>query len=281
MAHDPLFDSAWFKWANALVHAQALQEDIASRDEADIPSFGFRTHYDAKRHGFAVVVAEVEPMPMRWRLLLGDIANNYRATLDHLAWALALRGRTPPESGKLTAKQENAIYFPIMQHRGGFNGELARKLPGVRRADIAKVRRRQPYHYSPRNRARHALVLLSRVNTGDKHRTVRPIWTQPTRVDIEITDAQDCVVSGQRFGRRRQAIEVGAEIAFVCARRTGSNPELHVKLGVTAEPSLGESLSVKDWLARCGILIFKLLSEFSDQPPGLDQVGAVLTLWVP
>lgn len=28
--------------------------------------------------------------------MLGDIANDYRSAIDHLAWALVSRGRTPP-----------------------------------------------------------------------------------------------------------------------------------------------------------------------------------------
>jgi hypothetical protein len=283
MAQDPLFDSAWFKWANALAHTQTLQADIQARAKADAqPTFAFRAHYEPKRHGFALVVATVEPIPVRWGLLLGDIANNYRASLDHLAWALVSRGRTPPGSGRLTSKQEKAVYFPVSQHRGAFNAELRLpatpnsrpRLPGVRRADSAKVRRRQPYHYSLGNRPKHALVLLADINNGDKHRTIQPIWVQPVGLDITVTDAKDCVVSEPSFGRTGQAIEVGAELAFMGARRTGAEPQINVQLGVAVEPSLGERLAVKEWLVRCGIMISQLLLEFSDQPPGIDKVGA-------
>jgi hypothetical protein len=210
-------------------------------------------------------------MPIRWRLLLGDVANNYRAALDHLAWALVSRGRA---SGKLTRKQENAVYFPYARSRTSFNGELSRKLPGVKRADIAKIRMCQPYHHPHRSQARHALVLLAGINNGDKHRTIQPVWAQPTRLDIAVDQTIDCVVSGPTFGRSGQAIEVGAELAFVRARRTGPAPGIRVDLGLMVEPSLENRIPVQRWLTQCGQLILRLLAEFSSQPPGIDAVGA-------
>jgi hypothetical protein len=88
VAYDPLFESAWLKWGQAIVHSQTLKRDIETRaDDGNADPVGaFRTEYQPKRHGFAIIIEEVMPIPVRWRLLLGDIANNYRAALDHLAW---------------------------------------------------------------------------------------------------------------------------------------------------------------------------------------------------
>jgi hypothetical protein len=278
MAHDPLFDSAWFKWGQAIVHTQALAADIRARGgdgEAD-PPFGFWTKYEPKRHGISVVVGEIEPIPVRWGLLLGDIANNYRAALDHLAWALVTRGQKPPGTGKLTRGQEKSVYFPIYEYRAEYNAQLAGKLPGVRRADAAKVRGRQPYHYGARARSRHALVLLAGINSGDKHRTIQPVWEQPTRVDIEVTDARDCTISNLGFRRNTKPLQVGTELAFIRTRKTGDNPDIDVKLNVAAMPSLNNRISIRDWLTACGGLIFNLLREFSEQPPGINEIGAHL-----
>ena len=164
--YDPLFASAWLKWAQGVLHAQTLQADIeriGHKPDA-YPVLAFRSEYQPNRHGFAVIAEEIAPIPVRWPLLLGDIANNYRAALDHLAWALVSRGRTPP--AKLTKRQENAVYFPIHKERAEFNGKVGSRLPGVRRADLAKVRRYQPYHHGPSVRPRHAL----------------PCWRVSTRV---------------------------------------------------------------------------------------------------
>jgi hypothetical protein len=95
VGHDPRFDSAWAKWAQGVSHAHALEEHIdafsANRDRE--PILGARTEYHPKRHGFVITVENIEPIPMQWRLVLGDAANNFRAALDHLAWALVTTKR--------------------------------------------------------------------------------------------------------------------------------------------------------------------------------------------
>jgi hypothetical protein len=285
--YDSLFESAWLKWTQALVHAQALERDIAAwaaRGHSD-PIRAFRAEYNPKRHGFAILVEDVAPIPVRWRLLLGDIANNYRAALDHLAWALVTRGRTPPGSSKLTRGQEKAVYFPICEDRNVFNAEVRLpathksrpKLPGIRRADAAIVRRAQPYHRGARNRPLDPFVMLAGINTGDKHRTIQPVWAFPDRIDVEVTHMRDCVLRGpEHWARRGNPIEVGAEIGFMYGRRLGPNPELEMNLGVSTTPTIGNRVSVREWHAKTGIGIFKLLREFSEQPASIHEVGAEL-----
>jgi hypothetical protein len=126
-AYDPLFESPWLKWAQAIIHAQTLERELASwQGTGGNPVISYRAEYQPHRHGFAIIVEELEPIPVRWQLLLGDIAVNYRAALDHLAWALVSRGRTPPD--RLTAAQASAVYFPISYSRSQFNAEI-RKPP--------------------------------------------------------------------------------------------------------------------------------------------------------
>jgi hypothetical protein len=279
MAHNPLFDSAWLKWTQAIVHSQALQRDIDTRtSHGDTnPIRTFRTHYDPKRHGFAIIVEDIEPIPVRWRLLLGDIANNYRSALDHLAWALVSRGRTPPSTGKLTSRQEKAIYFPIFDDRLEYNRQLSRYLPGVRRADRASVRRCQPYHRGVRNRPREPLVLLAGINSGDKHRTIQPLWAFPSRIDIEVTDTRDCALSAPEHWRRRAYhLDVGAEVALMRCRKLGSDPQLEVQLNVASTPTIGNRISLREWSTQTSVFIFKLLRIFSEQPASIHEVGAEL-----
>jgi hypothetical protein len=224
MAHEPVFDSAWLKWGQAVRHAQALEADInaVTEDGNAEPVRTARADYNPKRHGFEIIATELAPIPARWRLMLGDIANNYRAALDHLAWALVIRGHTPPDA--LTPRQRKGVYFPINDDRRQFNGELPVKLPGVRRSDIAKVRRHQPYRNGPRNRPRHALVLLAAINNDDKHRTIQPIWAHPTLVKLEITDGRYCYIPSQTIHGRPEPLEVDKEFTFLPRRRKGTNP---------------------------------------------------------
>lgn len=271
--NDPLFDSAWLKWGQGVLHAQTLEADVdvwRTHTHAD-PVLGSAAEYHAERHGFGVYATDVAPMPVRWGLLIGDIANAFRCSLDHLAWALVIRGKTPPCN--LTRRQRKAVFFPILGTRTEFNGQLPVKLPGVRRADIARVRRHQPYHVGQRNRRRHPLAMLAVLVARDKHRTIQPVWIQPTRVDIEITNLVDCIVADAPWKRYENALDVGAELAFIRARKIGPEPHVQVQTRVTAEPSLEERIAVREWIAQCAIRISVLLSAFSEPPPALAQLG--------
>ena len=143
-AYNPLFRGAWLKWAHGLGHAQALDADIEAfsfhghRD----PLLGAQADYDPRRHGFSVRATAVAPVPSHCGLMLGDVAHNYRSVLDHLAWAVVARGRNPPST--LTKSQQRAVQFPSANGRAAFNGSLGSRLPGTRRAHIARIRRRQP-----------------------------------------------------------------------------------------------------------------------------------------
>lgn len=272
LPHDPLFDSPWFKWGRAVVHAQALQAhlDAIGTDGGDEPPLAVRADYQPKRHGFAVTITDIDPMPPAWGLLLGDIANNLRSALDQLAWAIVTRGKTPPNT--LPVKMQRQIYFPISKKRDDFNAALSSKLPGATRADIARVRRYQPYHY-PSRAHWSALLLLAEINASDKHRTVAPIWAIPMTAEIEVTHEHDCVVPKRENAAKRKALEVDTELALVRARKTGPNPHIEVIPHLTAEPTISDRVLVREWLQIAVWWTQWLLYEFSQAPPEIDRIG--------
>jgi hypothetical protein len=270
--HDELFYSPWLKWGRAVVHAQALHIDLDTfgPDGSEEPTFACRADYHPKRHGFSVVVTDIDPMPPTWGLILGDVANNLRSACDQLAWALVTRGRTPPD--KLSEEAQRRVYLPIAGSRKRFNRELPKKLPGVRRADIAVVRRYQPYHYGRRGRW-FASLILADLNTDDKHRTVQPIWAIPVACDIQITDARRCVVRERERAAKRQVLKVGAELGFVHARKLRPNPEIDVIPHLAAEPMLEGRLYLREWLKLSVRWVHRLLSEFSEPPQEITRLG--------
>jgi hypothetical protein len=272
VSYDPLFDSAWAKWAQGVRHAHALGDDIdafhSKRNRA--PILEAKTKYDAKRHGFVITAVNVEPVPPLWSLILGDAANNFRSALDHLAWALVSRGHTPPHV--LNDRQEKSVYFPIYEDRSRYNASLSGKLPGVRRADLAKVRRHQPYHQGARSRPIHVLVMLANINSGDKHRTIQPIWVEPSAIRLHISKSQDCKVGELRTNRwRKKPLETHTQLAFIPARRTGPDPQIQVQVNVTAEPSVGSRVTFQEWGTRTAAFLSVVLAEFSDPPQKLIE----------
>jgi hypothetical protein len=129
MADNP-FDSAWLKWAQAVVNAEVLEDNINELAGQGVLQmrFGMTKEYDAKRHCI-IVTAGPEGVstvfPITWGLLLGDIVHNYRSSLDHLAWALYKRGST----ANLPKRKERLIYFPIADERIKFNDSLGASCP--------------------------------------------------------------------------------------------------------------------------------------------------------
>lgn len=271
MEHGPeLFESAWLKWSWAKAHAQALETQInawgADPDRDAGVTLG--TYYDAKHHRIDVFIHEIDPLPIEWGLLIGDVAHNYRSCLDHIAWALVQRGRTPPAS--LTAKARSKIYFPIYLHRLEFTNALGSKLPGVRRADIAIVRRDQPYHEGKRRRDRHALAVLHRLSNDDKHRSVQPASVAPQSATYDLQDVRDCRVTRipQNFVLW-ETLQVGTQLAPIYVRKNGPNPDLKVHGGLAIQPGLQQGVLLGEWLVVMSILVARLLRELSDPPTEL------------
>jgi hypothetical protein len=276
-----LFASAWLKWGRAIVHAEALRADIdAFRGDADAdPILSFRAEYQPKRHGFSVTPTIVDLPPARWGLMLGDVVSNFRAALDHLAWAIVSRGSSPP--GGLTDSQQRRVYFPIYDERDDFNAKLATRLPGAKRPDIAKIRALQPYRYGAKRRPFHALTLLAAVNNNDKHRAVEPIWTFPVSVGIQIAYSQDCVFPELPIRGAGLPIEAGREMAFIRARKTGPDPYINIDINVTPEPCLDNRLGVNNWVRGTGVLIRDALREFSGWPPEMADLDTdIVTPWL-
>lgn len=269
--HDPLFDSAWLKFGWSIVHAQALQSDIAIHTGPD-PAFSLATpKYDPKLHAFVVSVATMTPIPPTWGLHLGDFVACTRAALDHLAWALVASGKTP----NLSERKLRLIYFPISDTRGDFNDSLRQRLPGVRRADIAIVRRHQPYITGNRKARWHCLATLRELSNDDKHRQIQPVWSVPESATHRVT-CHDCelTMNGNRNKRaRRRVIQVGAELSRIYVRKTGPNPEIDVEGNLLTKPAINEHLWLEDWLNTTSHFVDRLLTEFSTPPQELFALG--------
>jgi hypothetical protein len=263
---DDLFDSAWLKWTQAVVNAEVLEDNINTLAGQGVLQMrlGTTQEYDAKRHCIIITAGPADVprvFPVHWGLLLGDIVHNYRSSLDHLAWALYKRCGTT-----VTEKQERFIYFPLADERIKFNNSLKSKLSGVRRTDIAIVRRYQPYKTDKRNLDRHVLNVLEDLSNADKHRVIQPIQAVPERAGFKIIRQKDCVVTRWMPRKRRAALEPGTELVRFYVRKTGPEPEIHVEPHFTVDPTVNERFGFEDWGHLTMRYIAQLLSEFAAPP---------------
>jgi hypothetical protein len=272
-----LFHSAWRKWQRAVLHAEALQADIddfAVRGERK-PVLRARADYEPKRHAFVVRVDQVDRgVPVEWSAVLGDVAFNFRSCLDHVAWALAGRGTVDRDA--LTERKKRRIQFPLERCSDTFKKRLADGwLPGVEGADLALVRRHQPYMAPKRNQA---LAVLHSLNNFDKHRELKPALLVPRGVTYEATNLRQCVISRDVTRVRAVAVEKDAEICTIRVRKTGPEPRLDVQLEVALQVALGDlapveqkHVTVQEWVEATTRLVSGMLIVL-DSPP--DDVVA-------
>jgi hypothetical protein len=263
---DDLLESAWFRFAWAVVNGERLKEDINAfaLDANAQTQLRLDQHYDAKRHCIVLTIAEfLRPFPKKWGLLLGDTVHNYRSALDHLAWALVQRGTKPV----LSNSQASGVYFPIADTRHEFNASLVGKrpkLPGVRRADIAIVRRYQPYIHGQRNVPNHVFFVLDQLSRHDKHRTIQPIVGTPEAAYFKAVAQHDCLVRRVRRRALRRALKVGTEVGWIFVKRTGPNPQIEMEGEIPVYPAINERLRLEKWLEVTMGITFKLLREFGE-----------------
>lgn len=281
---DP-FDSAWMKFAWAVRHCTTLEDKVVAwRLNANEQTPFTTTHrYDAKRHGVIFTIDTFTPLPPEWGLYLGDIVHNFRSCLDHIAWALVRRGRTPV----LTPRQENGVYFPIAETPEEWGNALYgwknRKgkrvgrpmLPGVRLADRAKVRVVQPYIHGKRLARSHALTALHRLSNDDKHREIQPLLSTPSGATFDKLVEFEFKFRAIPRRARRIPLDVGVEVGWFYGRKLGPNPDVQVEGELTIEPTLqGGGFLLQDWMLKTAVAIRGLLLSFQEPPPELlEELG--------
>lgn len=273
------FDSAWLKWGRGVVHTQALDREIT----AEMKNFEARhpytasTEYHPKRHCVALRIHTIDSLPVHLGLLLGDVANNYRSSLDQLAWALV----TTRGVRALSSKHEGSIYFPLAASEKDFESHL---VSSVYLSDRDKriVRRYQPFWNTDRSRRhsesklhRHCLTVLSKINRDDKHKAIRPVWAWPIGGKLLVGDVTDCTVTRVPQRARGIVLQPGAEIQRIYVKKTGPNPDVYMEAHLAVEPSLDGRITLNSWLTETTLHIRNLLLRFAKPPEEINSLWII------
>lgn len=104
-------------------------------------------------------VAGKPPLPTEISNLVAEFGTALYASLDHLAWALAV-----------APKNERGVGYPVCDTAKGFRESVGRKLDGVAGAARDAIERLQPYH-APQPHA-HPLWRIHKLSNTDKHRSI-------------------------------------------------------------------------------------------------------------
>jgi hypothetical protein len=104
--------------------------------------------------------------------LIGDVAQNLRSALDHLAWHLVKNSPVTPKT------PDRRIYFPIFETAEEYRRGKSGKIQGVTGAAIEAIDVIKPYYrLDGVGIGNPALYWLSEINIQDKHRLLIPVWT--------------------------------------------------------------------------------------------------------
>jgi len=126
--------------------------------------------------------------PLDMSVIIGDVLQNLRSTLDHLAYHLV--------SIKPLEKRATRIYFPICDSAARYETEKMGKILGMEKLAIEAIDAIQPY----KGGTGQALWNLQTMNNMDKHSLLIPAWMS--------------VIGRSFFRSERVAIEIALKETF-------------------------------------------------------------------
>jgi hypothetical protein len=151
-------------------------------------------------------------IPPEFPAFIGDIAQNLRSTLDHLAWHLV---KTSPVTPKA---DDRNIYFPIFEDASDYQKGKFRKIQGMTDAAIKAIDDIKPYGRLDKNNpmagiGNLALYRLSILNNQDKHRLLTSTWAAAPTHSITKTRRREMAETLRNvFGSENADVMVGSLI---------------------------------------------------------------------
>jgi hypothetical protein len=161
-------------------------------------------------------------IPPEFSAFIGDIAQNLRCALDHLAWHLVKTSPVIPKT------EDRNIYFPIFEDATEYQKGKLRKMLGMTDAAIQSIDDIKPYgRLDKRNPSAGignlALYWLSAINIQDKHRLLIPAWAAaPAHSITKSRRAEVAKVLQAAFGSEDAKVMVGSGIDFDVPLEDGS-----------------------------------------------------------
>ncbi len=259
------------KMVRANEHAKALNDAIdefTGREPYEI------VHDFESESGHHIARFEVRQWPpLWWSPILGDIVQNTRAALDHLAWQLVIRNERNPRSARPQFPIFTRDPFDPGIHDSPKQAEDALKswksqTGGMHESDITILKRLQPYDGldSPDD---HPLARLSQLSNWDKHREFH--FVAQSFMDYRF----GATMKNTRFKLlylkpRGAMLKDGEPIARYDAVSTGPNPKLDMNLKVFFDVAFGEGsplegLGIKETLSAMGLYVSDIIMEFKDR----------------
>jgi hypothetical protein len=284
MNGDPL-DGVFAKLNRAKRQVDALRRDIFETNEGDPKTIGLGRKFESDSQAIVYRIDRVPEVKECWGLLVGEVIHNFRCTLDHLWWQLAiLHLRREP-----TEKEAGEIQFPLFT-KEAFRDDPQmfwkhRFLNHVSGDYLTTIERMQPYNTTGTNQV-HALRALVELSNIDKHRVVHPVVTIPLEGFLTVVRADGDVVDCVRLLRidpdtgaqatvraypLRDSPQIGDKVFEAFCRPTGPNPDVDLHASLSGYIAIRETWDLMDTLDFIGHQVVEIVGGvtplFEPAPP--------------
>jgi hypothetical protein len=176
----------------------------------------------------------------RWGLLVGDLIQNLRASLDHLVWQLVLlNGAEPIRDNQFPICAERERYW---EARGRNPSVRDRTLAGVAEHHRERIDSVQPFmaprldEYFPDY---HVLMVLARLSNIDKHQLITGAFVNIGEIDSSMFDISTGDGSGLADIEIYQHALFADRTEIARLRMVGVTPGLGVKIDVKLPLEIG------------------------------------------
>jgi len=157
-------------------HIAELQAEIGTFLKSN--PYVVSTKRNPKTRQLIYYIASVQPTPRIISVIIGDVLQCLRSTLDHLAYQLLLVGGP--------GFDERKVRFPVGRDRQSYESERGRVVPSLRQDAKDAIDAVEPY-----GGGKGALLwTLHNLNNIDKHRTILTAGAQVRSVDLGYTMLQ-------------------------------------------------------------------------------------------
>jgi hypothetical protein len=214
-------------------------------------------------------VTDVAEIPERISAIVGDVLQNLRSALDHLAYALFMIG-----PGGRAGAHGNWVYFPICDDASKYATESPRKIKGLGQDAIDSINATKPY-----KGGNDTIWLLHKLNNIDKHRFVILVGGAFRSMDLGAIVSQyarkafpqhaDMPTLHAFFspGDPMFPLKVGDEL-YIGAPDEEMNEEMQFAFDIAfGEPGIIEGKPLIETLQSMANLIDNLLTDFAPLLP--------------
>jgi hypothetical protein len=247
--------------------------NLRLKEFLDSNPYVVRAQRDPQTRRPVYYLAAVRDVPPIISLLAGDIVQNLRSALDHLAFQLYMLG-----PGGVAGGAGSRTYFPIADDAAKYKIEAPRKVKGLRPDAIKAIEAIEPYKGGTTDKS-DTLWRLEKMNNIDKHRLLIATGSQFRSFDIganAVRGLQEAMAKGppeMRFtipkislflrpADRQWPLKAGNQL-FIDAPDAEVDNNLQFRFEVAfGEPKIAEGEPVIETLQHMADLVDNLIVSF-------------------